>query len=452
MILSILMYSGMSLELPLVIAECNRYSPTPTSDPFVLVLADSGHVAGASAEIFLSGFSGIIVPSNGNFTGEILTEDGVVQNFDSNFSYVLFCQVLDDGYTVVGTIRRTAERDMAIPAIDSAIIRATNLDQLEVNFSAPMWLPNNTGISINDSPTGKTLGSVVSSSIGSKTLYWELSGDVVVSDTVSLIINSNRLLQSLNGKKIAADTYPITIAGRPFNTMTNCILDCWTLSDAEITQSSGVTSWIDRSSSAATFSGTISAGKPTWIADTGDGTGAIQMNDASNIQALQATNPITITSDFSLLYLVKCTSSSGARANYPFSLGSTSTGTWIRQIQAFGYSLGGYDVDGSHPDISGGNDITFADNTWEMMHFYRHGTKWGLTNIRTGANVEATIESGHPTASLNKLTLGSWFTNNVFFLSSFIQIKAIAAFSAFQDSSHVTTLRGLWQDAFTDCP
>lgn len=447
-----------TLTLPLVITTDATYTPVGDgTTPFVLPLASTGHAGSYhTVSIFLDAndWTALRIAPDANVAGDgIIDANGNVTDFDPTKAYTIHVTYANGYFS--GVLRMHDARDVTAPTISSAIIYAAELNVLWLQLTEACWASDITGLSISDTGANRTLSSLIASTNGTSLLKFNLSGAVGLSDTVTFTVGSTRSLQDLNGTKLGTGTTSVSIAGRPYQSMANCVLDCWTASSTELTLSgTDVDAWLDRSTSATNGNGTLSAAKPTWIADTGDGTGAIAITCTTTntgIQALLFSDAINEQADFSVFILVK--GLSAAFASYFMSFGGSATNPWIRHSHdsATSGGIAGFDVDGSFPDATGADQIAMATGTWELMKFSRIGSNWEWKNIRTGATHTEAVSGSHP-AACNRFCFGAWYTIGTFWNGSKIQIKALAAFSTYQNSTAEGVLRGLWQDAFTDCP
>lgn len=451
---------------PLVVTDA-LYAPVGTNaGPFVLALAPtgSGHVEGATVCIVLSPgqWTGITFAADANAAGDgVLTTQATgnaggstVSDFDAAATYTIWVTYARGFFSTV--FRKQPAKDVAAPTIVTAFIYPPALNVLELQTSERLFVPNLTGFALTDTPTGRSIASHDAATQGTDLPKFPLSGAVGGADVVNVVVSATRTQQDLNGNRLAVGSTIVIVSPRPKD-MPGCVLDAMTIAASEVTLAgANVDAFADRSVSVASILGTLSPVKPTWIADTGDGTGAIAISCTTTntgVQGLQIlSSPVSPAANFSLFFLVKGLTS--AFASYWFSQGRSGSGTWTRLAHDPITSGGliGWDVDGTFPDGGGANQIAMPVNTWCLMHWYRNSGVWGLENVATGAKYEAAVVAAHPSAALDWLTIGAWATNSGFLNGSKIQLKSVSGFSSYQGATQKAQVRSILRSRFTDCP
>lgn len=354
---------------------------------------------------------------------------------------------------IVGTIR-----DLGIADITSPIILSAKIDQintpsiLDITFSKPVYITDMTGLSLLFfSGIPKTLFSFAGN--GTTKISFTLS-DLVLSDKLSLIVSSCNI-QDVNANILADVVFAVHLDSN-FSDLPGCVLQWNAVTTSEVTLSnSDVLTIIDRSPFVNTIS-SISNGnhKPTWIDDTGDGTGAIQFSSIANSeQYLTITKtPIDPTLDFTICMLVNFQSATDGTYNGFWSIDDIA-GNGISFYQRSDINQGLLTIASGHPNIIFADFPTFTNDNWHFIILYRHGNKFGA-RFDLNTIVESDWDGIYPNIVVNlaSMTIGSWIRGSIPLLSSNSKLKAIGAWNRYLGLTEQQAIRDFTHTHFTDCP
>jgi hypothetical protein len=210
--------------VPMRIAGRNRVVFDATSltedGRIVLALALTGHAEGGYLEGFIP--AGLTDSDLGDTAlaraGDLNAEGWDAYDPASHYAFA----ILYTNGAFLSTGRNLGLRDTTAPTISTASVFTSDADRLIVVFSEPVFLDlvgPLQGITLTvHTGAACTITGVVSGN-GTDTVEFDLSRDIVNGDSIDLVIGSTRLLQDLNGTKIATVTFPIDLTAFATYTM-----------------------------------------------------------------------------------------------------------------------------------------------------------------------------------------------------------------------------------------
>jgi hypothetical protein len=278
-------------------------------------------------------------------------------------------------------------RDNTAPTVISVHAQVDPADQLLINFSKPEYAPDLSSLSLSYSVgTHRTMTGIVSGN-GTSQLVVQLSGPIARGDALLLVVAADSNIVSVYpGLALVAGSTSVSVPSE-FKDLPNCVLQWNALSASEVTLSgSNVLTMVDRSA----IANVIHAGAhdPTWIADTGSGTPAVQFADSSSDGTLAQTmkidaTPLDATLDFTVILL----------ANEQAETGSYN-GWWVNEFTGSGakpalISAGGVlQIDVNATILA---SLASSLNAWKLIMFGKHGTKWWISvDLSTPSEVDYT--------------------------------------------------------------
>lgn len=202
--------------VPMRIAGRNRVVFDATSlteeGRLVLALALTGHAEGGYLEGFIpAGLLGSDLGDTALARAGDLNADGW-DAYDPASDYAFVILHTNGGFLSTG--RNLGTRDTTAPTISTAIVELGDPDKLTLVFSEPVLfdlIGPLQGISLTvNTGAACTITGLIGGN-GTDTVELDLSRDIVTGNDIDLVIGSTRLLQDLNGTKIATVTFPLNL-------------------------------------------------------------------------------------------------------------------------------------------------------------------------------------------------------------------------------------------------
>jgi len=242
---------------------------------------------GAAVEIFVPADS-----ATGVLLSEIIDPDGSLADlFDSSDDFFIFITATSDATFVASAQSRPTLSLPAAPALTSAVVNSSDLDKLVCTWPVPVFFPDLAGLSLGGTmDVARTITSVVSGN-GTPEVTLDLSGDLALTDTPTLVIGSGRTARVFGGGTlVTAETEPVTIVVDDYDYLGLVTLPCLYLyadvGDVEgtshptpIADNGAVVTWIDRHGN---YEFTEATNRPTYDANGSAGVYPSVNSDGTN--------------------------------------------------------------------------------------------------------------------------------------------------------------------------
>lgn len=250
----------------LTLDRSSKQTATAYLGKVFIALAASGHVPGSTKIIVIP--AGTVASASDLVAASDLNTDGWEPLVPASDYVVIVTAISATQFVSSG--KNMGTRDAALPTIVSATVNVgTNADGLVVVFNEATYLPGLTGVSAQfTNGTPRSITAIEAVSADSKTWTLTLSGNVSPSDVLSLVLDTSRTWQDLNGNLIAAGSTPVTVvAGWDTGDLTNLRLWIDPGTGHATSEGAGVASVTNQGSLGGTFTQGTAGSRPIYNAN-----------------------------------------------------------------------------------------------------------------------------------------------------------------------------------------
>lgn len=201
------------LTLPLVLDRNKLITATADAiGKIAIIPATSGHVAGTTAIVNIA--ANELVAADDLIIGSDLDPEATWDTLDPTRGYTIGITVTDAaGAGKFVTSGKVQERTASAPTIVSAVVASGNPNALVVTWSAPVYLPDLTGLSLTFSAgTSRTITARESCNAAATEWTLTLSGNFDGTEVCNLVVGASRTARAANGTLVTAETEAINVS------------------------------------------------------------------------------------------------------------------------------------------------------------------------------------------------------------------------------------------------
>lgn len=202
-----------SLYLPLVLDRDKIITATADAiGKIAIIPATSGHVAGTTAIVNID--ANELAVADDLIVGSDLDPEATWDTLDPTRAYTIGITVTDAaGAGKFVTSGKVQERTASAPTIVSAVVASGNPNALVVTWSAPVYLPDLTGLSLTFSAgTSRTITARESCNAAATEWTLTLSGNFDGTEVCNLVVGASRTARAANGTLVTAETEAINVS------------------------------------------------------------------------------------------------------------------------------------------------------------------------------------------------------------------------------------------------